>query len=218
MNELMKKRTGSKDIVNLGDEVNQTITLTNRSEYEITNIQIKDTFSEGVNFKANSVAIDGASYTGYNPINGFTLPSSIKVGSSATITYRVIIDSATTKESFAIVSAVTYTFDTTTVTENSDTYTMELPNGDITVEMTVDKLVATKNDEIQYTIKVSNIGNLRNTAVTITNPMPDGTSFVEKSVIINNTSQPTYNPATGFSVGNVDPNSSATASFKVKLI
>ena len=218
MNELMKKRTGSKDIVNLGDEVNQTITLTNRSEYEITNIQIKDTFSEGVNFKTNSVVIDGASYTGYNPINGFTLPSSIKVGSSATITYRVIIDSATTKESFAIVSAVTYTFDTTTVTENSDTYTMELPNGDITVEMTVDKLVATKNDEIQYTIKVSNIGNLRNTAVTITNPMPDGTSFVEKSVIVNNTSQPTYNPATGFSVGNVDPNSSATASFKVKLI
>ncbi len=218
MNELMKKRTGSKDIVNLGDEVNQTITLTNRSEYEITNIQIKDTFSEGVNFKANSIVIDGASYTGYNPINGFTLPSSIKVGSSATITYRIIIDSTTTKESFAIVSAVTYTFDTTTVTENSDTYTMELPNGDITVEMTVDKLVATKNDEIQYTIKVSNIGNLRNTAVTITNPMPDGTSFVEKSVIVNNTSQPTYNPATGFSVGNIDPNSSATASFKVKLI
>ncbi len=218
MNELMKKRTGSKDIVNLGDEVNQTITLTNRSEYEITNIQIKDTFSEGVNFKANSIVIDGASYTGYNPINGFTLPSSIKVGSSATITYRIIIDSTTTKESFAIVSAVTYTFDTTTVTENSDTYTMELPNGDITVEMTVDKLVATKNDEIQYTIKVSNIGNLRNTAVTITDPMPDGTSFVEKSVIVNNTSQPTYNPATGFSVGNIDPNSSATASFKVKLI
>ena len=206
MNELMKKRTGSKDIVNLGDEVNQTIT------------QIKDTFSEGINFKANSIVIDGASYTGYNPINGFTLPSSIKVGSSATITYRIIIDSTTTKESFAIVSAVTYTFDTTTVTENSDTYTMELPNGDITVEMTVDKLVATKNDEIQYTIKVSNIGNLRNTAVTITNPMPDGTSFVEKSVIVNNTSQPTYNPATGFSVGNIDPNSSATASFKVKLI
>ena len=218
MNELMKKRTCSKDIVNLGDEVNQTITLTNRSEYEITNIQIKDTFSEGVNFKANSIVIDGASYTGYNPINGFTLPSSIKVGSSATITYRIIIDSTTTKESFAIVSAVTYTFDTTTVTENSDTYTMELPNGDITVEMTVDKLVATKNDEIQYTIKVSNIGNLRNTAVTITDPMPDGTSFVEKSVIVNNTSQPTYNPATGFSVGNIDPNSSATASFKVKLI
>lgn len=218
MNELMKKRTGSKDIVNLGDEVNQTITLTNRSEYEITNIQIKDTFSEGVNFKANSVVIDGASYTGYNPINGFTLPSSIKVGSSATITYRVIIDSSTTKESFAIISAVTYTFDTTTATENSDTYTMELPNGDITVEMTVDKLVATKNDEIQYTIKVSNIGNLRNTAVTITNPMPDGTSFVEKSVIVNNVSQPTYNPTTGFSVGNIDPNSSTTASFKVKLI
>ena len=146
------------------------------------------------------------------------MPSTIKVGSSATITYRVIIDSSTTKESFAIVSAVTYTFDTTTVTENSDTYTMELPNGDITVEMTVDKSVATKNDEIQYTIKVSNIGNLRNTDVTITNPMPDGTSFVEKSVIVNNTSQPTYNPTTGFSAGNIDPNSSATASFKVKLI
>lgn len=218
MNELMKKRTGSKEFVNLGDVVNQTLTLTNRSSFDVTDVRIQDTFSSGITFNATSLAIDGTSHPTLNPLNGFNLLETIKAGSSATVTYRITIDADATAETFTIFSTVTYTADGQTNTETSDRYTMQIPNGEITVAKSVNKTVAISGDELEYTIVVTNIGNIRNTSVTIKDAIPDGTAFVTNSVIVNGSSQPTYNPASGFSVGNIDPNAKATASFKVTVL
>lgn len=54
----LKEKSSAKKFASPGDEIEQTITLTNNSDYEITNIQIQDELSAGANFKAGSLTVD----------------------------------------------------------------------------------------------------------------------------------------------------------------
>ncbi len=213
----MKVRTGSKEVVMAGDEVNQTLTLTNRSEYDISNISIKDTISSGVTFKANSVAINGTSYSGYDPTVGFTLPDTIKASNSASITYRVFIDTQPETQKFSLYSAVTFTADGVEYTENSTVYNMKIASGDIKIETTSNKTVLVKGQTITYQSVITNTGNLNATKITFKDELPSSMSFVEGSVKINGVAKPEYNPIESFSVNNLYPNDVATITFDAKL-
>lgn len=48
-------------------------------------------------------------------------------------------------------------------------------------------------------------------------PIPDGTAFVDGSVLINGISFPTYNPENGFFAVNLTPQESATILFQVRV-
>lgn len=213
----MKVRTGSKEVVLANDEVNQTLTLTNRTDHDIINISIKDTISQGVTFKANSLAINGKSYSGYDPTVGFSLPESIKASNSATVTYRVVVDSQPASNKFSIVSAVTYTTGGVEYTENSNVYNMEIANGDLLIEKTSNKTILVKGQIVTYQNVLTNTGNLNTTKMTFKDKLPSGLSFVEGSVKINGVSKPSFNPNDGFSVNNLYPNDSLTIKFDAKL-
>lgn len=208
-------RRGAKDIVVAGDVVNQTLSLENKSEYTITNIFIKDTISEGGSFVKGTVAIEGTSYADTNPINGFAL-SDIKAGSSSTITYSVEISdnppAKITNTSLVSFSANGYDY-----SKNSSTYTMELANGELSVDKTSDKSVVIKGSVLKYVVKIKNEGNIRNTNINFQDSIPQGTTFVEGSVKIDNQQMQDYNPETGFSLGNLDPQAQTVVSFDVKI-
>lgn len=212
----MKVRTGSADIVMAGNEVNQTLTLTNRSEFDISDIYIKDTFSEGITFKNNSLQVNGTSVA-VNPVSGFNLNGTIKAGNSATVTYRVIIDSDTTQRNFSIFSTITYTADNTQYTENSNTYSMQMAIGELKVETNPTKNFVVKNEKIGYSSTITNTGNLRQMSVTFKNPIPEGTTFVAGSVVVNGEKKADFNPASGFSLGSINTGEKATVSFEVTI-
>lgn len=214
----MKVRTGSKDIVMPGDEVNQTLTLTNRSQYDISNIYIKDTFSEGVIFKNNSLQVNGVSVGGVSPISGFNMTGTIQAGNSATVTYRVIIDNDTTQEKFSIVSEITYTADNIERTENSTTYNMEMANGEMSVQTDPSVDAVLSGETYSYTSIVKNTGNLKQMQVTFKNPIPSGVEYVDGSLLLDGEIVQGADPEAGVALGMINPSESKIVMFDVKAL
>ncbi len=212
-----KVRTGSKDIVMPNNEVNQTLTLSNNSQYEISNIYIKDTISDGITFKALSVYVDGASYPDFDPTQGFTLPHSIIASSSATITYRIIVDSDPPKE-MILFSEVSYEANGVTYeNEKSNTYKIELASGEIVLTKTASKSSVIKGQVITYQNVIENVGNVTQTSVVFKDTIPPETEFVSDSVKVNGTAKAGANPVDGFSVGNIYAKEKTTVTFDVKI-
>lgn len=213
----MKVRTGSMDIVMAGSVVNQTLTLTNQSEYEITDISIKDTITGDATFKSGSVYVDGTSYVGYNPVNGFVLPHTIKAGNSATVTYTVVInDDATTDATTT--SQVTYSAGGAVgVVENSNTLKLSLARQEVTLKLENNQSAVIKGSKLTYQNVITNLGNIRNTAVRFKDDLPDMVEFVMASVKVDGETRASADPTTGFVVGNLDPNQSITVTFDVTV-
>lgn len=213
----MKVRTGSKDIVMPGDEVNQTLTLTNRSQFDISNIYIIDTLSDGVNFKPNSLQVNGMSVGGVSPVSGFNMTGTIQAGNSATVTYRVIIDSDTVQEKFSVVSTITYTANSVVRTENSTIYNMEMASGEMSVQTDPSVEAVLSGETYSYTSIVKNIGNLRQMQVVFKNPIPSGTEYVEESLSLDGQTIAGGNPETGVLLGMINPSESKIVIFDVKV-
>ena len=81
----------------------------------------------------------------------------------------------------------------------------------------VDKAFALKGDTLTYTVTFTNEGNMNINDIYFTDNIPQGTTFVEKSVMINGQNVSAYRPDIGYSVANLPPNDSATTSFQVTI-
>ena len=81
----------------------------------------------------------------------------------------------------------------------------------------MDKLYAVKGETLIYTITVTNEGNVDINDINFTDKIPQGVTFVENSVYVNNVNYPTYNPDAGYAMGNLSPNQSVTTRFKVTI-
>lgn len=213
----MLTRTGSKDIVMPNDEVNQTLTLTNQSDYVISNIYVQDTIEEGVKFKTGSLYINGTSYPNFNVTSGFTLPDVIMPSSSETITYKVIVDDAPQNVNMPIFSTVTFTAEDTEYTKQSSTYNLQLAVANFEIKKTSSKSAVKQGDTLTYQNVITNTGTLTGTKITFQDDIPQGTTFVEDSVKINGTNVPTLNPQTGFNLDNLYASQSITISFDVTV-
>ena len=73
-------------------------------------------------------------------------------------------------------------------------------------------------DIITYTISLQNNGTVPATNVILTDPIPNGTSFIQNSVIVGGVLQPNANPANGILIGTLNPNQATTITFQVRVI
>ncbi|WP_199698167.1 DUF11 domain-containing protein, partial [Bacillus cereus] len=64
----------------------------------------------------------------------------------------------------------------------------------------------TIGDILTYTTTLTNTGNTDATAVVFTDNTPDGTTFIDGSVLVNNIPQLNANPSVGILVGTIAPN------------
>lgn len=212
------KRTGSDEIVMAGKEVNQTLTLTNKSTYDISSIYIKDTLSEGITFNSRSVYIDGVSYGDANPVNGFNHPSNIKAGNSSTVTYKITVD-GNPPSAMSAYSSVSYTADGVRYeNENSDVYKMELANGDMEINKTSNKSGVISGETLTYQIEIKNIGNVTQNSVFLKDDIPAGTELVSGSIKVDGETRTNVNLQTGFTVGNVYAKDKKVVTFNVKVL
>lgn len=213
-----KVRTGSQEVYMAGNEINQTLTLNNKSEYTISSIWLQDTISEGITYKDRSVYVDGAAYPDANIVNGFLMPVNILPSSSCTVTYRVIVDNPPPKEA-SIFSTLDYTANGEQYTgETSNVYKMKLANGDILTTMTSNKTGAIQGEKITYQVVIQNIGTANQTGVKLVDALPDGLEFVTGSVKINGEARSNFNPVNGFTAGNLYANEKMTITYDAKLL
>ncbi len=85
------------------------------------------------------------------------------------------------------------------------------------VVKSVDKAFAVKGETLTYTVTFTNKGNININDIYFTDNIPQGTTFVNGSVKINDQIISAYRPDVGYSVANLPPNDSATTSFKVTI-
>ncbi|QAY65912.1 DUF11 domain-containing protein [Paenibacillus protaetiae] len=71
-------------------------------------------------------------------------------------------------------------------------------------------------DTARFTITAANISNTILNDVIITDPLPEGTTFVPHSVIVGGRSVPSADPASGIAVGSLAPGQSTAVSFIIK--
>lgn len=209
-------RRASQDFGNPGETINQTITLYNKTDYDISGVYIKDTISEGATYKNNSLAIGGISYS-VNPTQGFNVNQIIAPGNSETITYSIIMDDPIPEgiKKVDLYSVVDYKYGKTTLSKTSNVYSIEVPHGEIVIVKTSDKTIAIKGQKLLFQSIVKNTGSLQNTNVVFNDNIPEGTTYIPKSVKIDDVSYPEYDPQVGFSLENIDGKSQKVVTFEV---
>ena len=104
-----------------------------------------------------------------------------------------------------------------TYTDPINAVTVNVVNAKLEVVKSVDKAIAVKGETLTYTVTFTNKGNIDMNDIYFTDNIPQGTTFVDKSVYINGQNVPAYRPDVGYSVANLPPAASATTSFRVTI-
>lgn len=213
-----KERTTLPEYGIPNESITQTLTLTNNSDYEISNVQIKDNIGLGATFKVGSVRIGGTEYTQFDPVTGFTLPASIMAGGDAVVTYDIVVDAKPTTDQINVVSSITYTVDgSDTFTEQSNIVEIPIELAEVEIAKSVSKTVAIKGDTLTFTNVITNSGNIKVENVVFTDTLPAGTTFERGSVVIDSMAEPTADPTKGIKLKDLEVSDEITLSFEVRV-
>lgn len=213
-----KVRSTAKNFGESGDEIEQTLVLTNSSEYQIFNVSIKENISPSAEFKAGSVTIDGASQPTFDIVTGFELPDAIEANGEVTIKFVVTIKDTTASDIVNMNSTITYSVnEIQDLVENSNVVNINLTSNVITIKKTSNKTAVIKGDQLIFQNVIKNEGNATNTDVTFKDDIPEGTSFVAGSVKIDNMAKEDADPAVGIKLDDLAPNAEITVVFEVTV-
>lgn len=215
----LKEKSSAKNFASPGDEIEQTITLTNNSDYEITDIQIQDDLSAGANFKTGSLTIDGEPQPDIDPLAGFSLGKKLeKNGGTSVIKYTIKIDNDIQEQKVTNTAEITYTVnERIDLQENTNTVEINLNKNNIVVTKTSDKSAVISGDKLTYTINIKNEGNMENKELSLKDPLPSSVTFVENSVRINDVVAPDTNPINGFALPELPVGGEIKVSFEVTI-
>ena len=167
--------------VKVGDEITYTITLDNSTGTAPTVAKVQDEVPEGTSFVEGSIKVEGSdeTYTLDDLINGITV--NLNANETKTVEFKVRVndlDNGVKIENSAKVNNI----ETNTVTH---TYIEPIINATKKSSTTNGLAYVVEGETITYTITVNNTGDLYKDVV-IKDNAPEGTTFVEGSVKINN--------------------------------
>lgn len=214
----LKEKTSTKNFARAGENVEISLKLTNNSDYDITDINILDTISSGASFFSGSVSIDSVSYASYDPTVGFQLSNPLPAGQTTTIKYSIIIDENITTSQVETSSHLTYSVNNTqNLVEDSNTLDIEIINNEIVLTKTSDKSAVISGQSLTYIIEIKNEGNVKNTNLIFSDPIPSGVSFIPESVTIDDLPFKDANPNDGFALPDLEANKSMIIKFNVTV-
>lgn len=121
------------------------------------------------------------------------------------------------QSSLAYQYKVNPTADASSKTIESNTISTNLILGTLGMVKTVDKTYATVGDTLRYTVTLTNTGNILLSNIRFSDTLPAEATFITGSVKIDGTSQPTYDIAKGFDVGNMIILATKTITFEAKI-
>lgn len=153
------------------------------------------------------------------PLSPFGPGSPLSPNESSTISYTLIIDEEPSGDGTNVVSNITYSVnEIVDLQESSNTVAIFIVKQNMKILKQCSSNVAIKGQLLTFTNTISNLGNTANTNIVFTDSIPEGTTFVEGSVKINDVEQPDYNPADGFSLDNLSPQDKFIVTFEVTII
>ncbi|MFI3229133.1 MAG: hypothetical protein R3Y23_03090 [Bacillota bacterium] len=217
---ITKVKSSSVDYLTAGATALQTVTITNDSSVDMTNVEFTDTLSSGASYVSGSVIVDGTAESTYDPSTGFSL-SDIAAGDTVIVEYEIEADNPLTSDTITNYATISYDVDDNGTIESfeEDTNTVELTavSTSITVTKSVDKSYALAGDTLTYTIVITNDGTIEATDITFTDTLPTGSTFTTGTVTIDGTSYADYDPTTGFSLDDLAALASTTIVFEAEV-
>ncbi len=192
-------KTADKTEAKVGETIKYTITLTN-SGNAAGKVTVTDKIPEGTTIKDETIE-------GYNKETNEMVWEEVEVaaGGRVELTLEVVVNKDTT----------TSVINTATIDEEEIPDKPETKIANITGSKTADKTEAKVGETIKYTITLTNSGNAAG-KVTVTDKIPEGTTYVEKSVDEKGTYNKTTNTIEWKDI-EVKPQNPVELTFNVKV-
>ncbi len=218
---VLKVKSTSRLFARQGDTATQTIVFTNNSAAVLTDMFLTDFMSEGATYTAGTVTVNGVSHPEHDMGVGFALPD-LAPSESVTVAYDVLIGAITAsakvtndaKLNFSVMDPARGKED---FEGRTNLVTIPVVADSMSVVKSVDKNFAMRGEVLTYTSVVTNTGTLPQTSTVFRDPAPAGTTFVAGSVRVDGVSQPTYDPAAGFALRDLNAGESTTVIFEVRI-
>lgn len=215
---LLKERSTEQTYGLPGDEIKQTIKLTNNSSYDITDVTVTDTISANATFKVGSVTINDIPSTDANPLIGIKIDQIAQSGGVATITYTLVIDDTPTTDLTSAQATINYTVaERDNLIETTNKNEISIESQKMTVEMTSDKSAVISGDTIIFQSVITNAGNLANTDIIFKSELSEELIFVTDTVTIDGVTKTSRDPTAGFPLDDMQPGAKTTISFSAKV-
>lgn len=211
-----KVKTSDKTFLQEGEMANQTVTLTNNSQNNITNMFFTDNLAGGGVYVPGSVVVNGTAQPTYDLVTGFNI-GDLAPSEVSTVSYMIQANNPKTDDTITNYGNINYNSLGREFNENSNTVELAVVSNRISIVKAVDKAVAVKGENLHYTSTITNTGSLPKTNLVFTDNIPTGTTFVANSVKINGVSQPGFNPQTGFALADLAVGANTIVEFDVTV-
>jgi uncharacterized repeat protein (TIGR01451 family) len=192
---------------NVGETVTFTVNLANRGPDAATSVIVRDVIPTGMTF-VNAIPSTGS----YDSNTGLWSVGSVSSGGSASLMLRSRVDTTTTVVNTARVeSADQFDPDSTPgndapAEDDQDSVTFTPASADLSLTKIVDDANPSVDDQVTFTITVSNSGPNAATGIVVLDQLPFGTSFVSATP-----TQGNYNQVSGeWTVGSLAVGATAT--------
>ncbi|MBB3111763.1 putative repeat protein (TIGR01451 family) [Paenibacillus phyllosphaerae] len=206
-------KSASLSAAAIGETITYTTVVTNNGIAAVSNVLLLDLIPTGTSFGTGTVTIDGISRPADNPAMGIPL-GSIAPGSAVSVTFQVQITALPNPAEISNQSSVTFTSGSFSGTAFSNTVITRVYQPILSAVKTGSTSNASVGSNLTYTITLTNAGNF-GAAVSLTDPIPEGTSLVPNSVIVNGQPVPGADPSIGVPLGIVI--ATASISFTVTV-
>ena len=198
-----------------------TISITNNGNIQIENIIVTDIIPANTSFIENSVIVNGNARPNDNPLSGIQIDS-IPPNTTATILFQVRVTSIPQTNPISNTGTIEYQYtlpNRPPITETiiSSAAVTTINHATLNSNKTVDLAFATVGDTLTYTITLNQTGNVAANDVVIQDIIPQGTTFIENSVIVNGETLPGVNPVSGIPIGPITVGGNAITSFQVTV-
>lgn len=212
----------NKNYAKISDTISYTSTITNTGNVNATSLFFNDALQSELQYIAGTVTINGVVYPSLDPTAGFKL-SDLAPNQTITVAFSAKVNSLPTPAYVTNTSNVSFSYNIdpngTSITKNvaSNSVTTYVILGKLTAAKIVDKAIATVGDVLTYTVTLTNVGNVIDSTVNFQDIPSEGVTFKDGSVVVNGTSQPTYNPIIGFSLGDIGIGNVLTVQFQATV-
>ncbi|PEL22344.1 cell surface protein [Bacillus toyonensis] len=220
---LIATKSANTVLANIDETIEYTVLIQNNGSTTTNSIFFTDTIEDGTVFIPESVIVNNTVLPAADPNIGFSIPN-IASGQMATITFQVSVTNLPAVNPTPNTANIVYDFifnpDFAPIQKStiSNTTFVQINDADIVSLKTVDLTSVTIGGILTYTTTLTNTGNTDATAVVFTDNIPDGTTFIDGSVLVNNIPQLNANPSTGILVGTIAPNISIPVTFSVTVV
>ncbi|WP_426951623.1 beta strand repeat-containing protein [Bacillus mycoides] len=220
---LIATKSANKVVANIDEIIEYTVLIQNNGSTTTNSIFFTDTIEDGTVFIPGSVIVNNTVLPAADPNIGFSI-ANIASGQSTTITFQVSVTNLPAVNPTPNTANIVYDFifnpDFAPIQKSttSNTTFVQINDADIVSLKNVDLTSVTIGDILTYTTTLTNTGNTDATAVVFTDNIPDGTTFIDGSVLVNNIPQLNANPSAGILVGTIAPDISIPVTFSVTVV